>query len=600
MLLLSIVTMSKEKDVARTEHSSTSYRPFLLIAILVLTLTIIRTYAQYQYAQGSTYYMVYGRVKDIEGNPLGYVTVTFYDSSGAFVTREKTLLGGEFSVLLPSGTYRIQIEKKGYESKLLTVSVKNSVDLGEIVLDYALCLSIPQTYIRMSALSEASIPVSIENKGSEEESVLISIEAPEDWKVGVYSGSAEVVNLNLSPGSIQSLTLRIQPSYDAQGFYNVTVRISDSNTREKTILVCVEETDLQILSSTYPVTQTTPGSTVVFDLTIRNVLTKRFTGTLSLVLPSGWSGSITKSDGSSLYGVSLGAGESVNARVKLEVPRDEAPQEYEAIVLLKTQAFESKLPLRIAVIKGTIAIKLYVNTPYVDAYAGGTARYPILIENRGSSDGVVDISIIGLPSGYSWLIKDDSGNALSKVYLKAGESKNINLFVQIPPLAEPDVIPIALETKSGDSTDRLTLSLGILGSYSISYLTQNFYCETTAGESVTFQIEAKNTGYSSLSNLLLEISDVPSGFSVKVSPDLVPLLKPQESTVFTITITSDADVSPGDYYINLNLKADQSQTSTRSLHIYVKQRGEVVLIGVLIIVIMAAATFMIYRRYGRR
>ncbi|MBO3840373.1 MAG: NEW3 domain-containing protein [Thermoproteota archaeon] len=592
--------MNIKENVIKTKHRAPSYRFLLPTIIFAFILPTIQIHAQHQSIQQPTYYTVYGRVKDVKGNPLGYAAITVYDASGAFVTETRTFSGGGFSVMLQSGTYRIQIEKEGYERKPLAVSVSNDIDLGEIILDYALGLSMPQTYIRMEAFSEASIPLSIENKGSGEESITISIEAPREWNVGVYSGSAEVVNLTLSPGSVQSLTLKIQPPYTAQGIYNLTVRISGSTVRERTIVVYVKETDLQILSSTYPMTQATPGSTVVFDLTIRNVLAKRFTGVLLLILPDHWSGGIIKSDGSSIQGVSLGVGESVNAKVKLEVPDYEIPQEYEATVLLRATDFESKLSFKIIVVKGAPKLKLYANTPYVDAYAGNTARYLIMIENRGSSDGVVNISVKGLPSGYGWLIKDDSGNVLSKVYLKAGESKNLNLFVNIPPLAEPNIIPITLEANSEDSAERLSLSLGILGFYSISYVTQNFYCEATAGESIVFQVEAKNTGYSSLSNLILGVSDIPDGFSVKVSPELVSLLKPQESAVFSLTITGDADVSPGDYYITLSLKADQSQAPARSLHVYVKQKGETVLIGVVIVVIMAAATFMIYRRYGRR
>ncbi|MEM1553383.1 MAG: NEW3 domain-containing protein [Thermoproteota archaeon] len=584
----------------KIEHGMVSHGFLLLLIVLTSILPVIQIYAQRQYVQEPTYYTVYGRALDVEGNPLGYATVTVYDTSGAFVAKTKTLLSGGFSITLQSGTYRIQIEKEGYESKLIAVSVNNYVDLGEVILDYALRLSIPQVYIKVEAFSEVNVPLSIENKGSGEETLTISTKAPEGWEVSVCSGSAEVINLTLSPGSVQSLTLKIQPPYNAQGIYNITVRISGSITRERTILVYVKEPNIQILSSTYPIVRTVPGSTVVFDLTIKNVLTKRFTGTLSLILPDNWSGIIIRSDGSSLQGVSLGVGESINAKVKLEIPADEIPKEYETIVLLKTAIFESKLPLKIIVVKGTPKLKLYANIPYVDAYAGSTAKFPITVENRGDSDGIVNISVRGLPSGYSWLVKDESGNVLSKIYLKTGESKNLNLFVNIPPLAEPNIILITLEASSGDSVERLNLSLGILGSYTISYITQNFYCETTAGESITFQVEAKNTGYSSLSNLILGVSDVPDGFSVKVSPELVSLLKPQESAVFSLTVTSDADVSPGDYYITLSLKADQSQAPARSLHVYVKQRGETVIIGVLIVVIMVAATFMIYRRYGRR
>ncbi|MEM2929508.1 MAG: NEW3 domain-containing protein [Thermoproteota archaeon] len=544
---------------------------------------------------------VFGVVKDVEGNPLGHVAVVIYDSSGAFITKIWTLLNGYFAISLDPGIYRIQLEKKGYEGKTITVSLNRpSVDLEEIILGYSFRISISQTYLKVKSFSEVNIPLSIENKGSLEETITVLVEAPDGWDAGLYSGSAEIVNLTLSQGSVQSLDLKIQVPYNVQGLYSLKIRVLGSIIQEKTVSLYVEKASLQILTSTYPIAQAQPGSTVVFDLTVRNVLSERLTGTISLELPAGWTGSVVKNDGSVLYGVSLGSGESVNVRAKIDVPVDVASGSYETTVFFKTKDFDSTFPLTVIVVKGVPKLKLRTDTPYVDAYSGGTANYLIEVENIGDSDGVVSISLTGLPSGYNWVVKDSSGSVVSKLYAKAGEVKKLNMIVSIPPLAEPDLLSIVLEANTNSSIDRLNLGLGILGWYSVTYVTQNFYCETTAGDPIVFQIEVKNTGYSSLSNLKLDVSDVPSGFNIKIDPSIVSLLKPQENAVFSLTITSDADISAGDYYANLSLKADQSQAVTRSIHIYVKQRGEVVLIGVLIVVIMVGAMLLIYRRYGRR
>jgi uncharacterized membrane protein len=546
-------------------------------------------------------YTVSGVVKDINGNPLSYMTLVIYDASGGFLTRTITFSGGGFIVNLSPGTYKIQIEEKGYESKSVMVSVSNSpVDLGEITLDYALKILLSQTYLRVKSFSTLTIPLSVENKGSEEEALTILVEAPSGWDAGVYSGSAEVVNLTLSPGALQNLELKVNIPYNAQGLHRVVVKALGSTAPEKTVSIYVEKNDIQVLSSTYPFLQATPGSTVSFDIVVKNVLTERLTGVLTVSLPDGWSGSILKSDETSLYGVSLEPSQYVNAKLRINVPAEEAEGDYGVTLCFKTTEFESTLSLRVNVVKGAPSLRLFTSTPYVDAYAGSTASYVIEVENNGNADGVVSIEVIGLPAGYNWMVRDDSGNVISKFYLRAGEEKRLNIIVSIPPLAEPSFIPMTLEASSEGSVEVLSLGLGIIGKYSISYVTQNFYCETTAGDSIVFQVEAKNTGYSSLSNLMLTASDIPDGFSVKISPDIVSLLKPQESAVFSLAITSDADVSPGDYYITLTLEADQSQTTARSLHVYVKQKGETILTGVLIVVIMAAATFLIYRKYGRR
>ena len=597
-MLLSVVVTMKTEDVRgkSTAKAETSIRRQIQLITLIIML------ASYQLIPifGESY-MILGSVKDVNGNPLSNVAVTIYDYSGAFITRIWTLANGGFAISLDRGTYRVQLEKKGYECKTITVSLNRpSVDLGELILDFSPKVSISQTYLKVESFSEVSTPVSIENSGSEEETVRILVEAPEGWEAGVYSGSVEILNLTLSRGSVQNLNLKMKIPYNAQGFYNVKIIVLGSIIQEKTVSLYVERKNLQILASTYPVAQAQPGSTVTFDLTLRNVLSERLTGAISLSSPAGWTGTVVKSDGTVLYGVSLGSGESVNIKVKIDVPLDTVPGSYEATVLFKTKDFDSTFPLTIMVVKGSPRLRLRTDTPYVDAYAGGIANYPIEVENTGDSEGVVSINLIGVPSGYNWIMKDSSGSVISKLYVKAGETKKLNVIISIPPLAEPDVLSIVLEASVNGFVGRLNLGLGILGWYSVTYVTQNFYCESTAGETIVFQVEVKNTGYSSLSNLKLDVSDIPSGFSIKVEPSLVSLLKPQENAVFSLTITSDADISAGDYYVTLSLKADQSQAATRSLHIYVKQRGEVMLIGALIVVIMVGAMLLIYRRYGRR
>jgi len=540
---------------------------------------------------------------DVNGNPLSAVTVTIYDSSGSYVATTQTLLGGDFSVSLARGTYRLQLEKRGYEDKSITFNVPRdygSIDLGDTVLDYGLKLSVTLTYLRVNCLSEVNIPMTVENRGSQDEPVQLSIRTPAGWTAGAYSGEDEVLNMTLSPGETQSLVLDVAIPYSSSGLYAVTLTASGSTIQECEVSFYVDKTDPQILTARYPISQATPGSTVAFDLAIKNVLTKRFTGLVSVVLPAGWTGSIVGEDGSGLYGISLDPGESVNAKVEADIPADEALGDREIAVYVEAGDFESSLQLGVVVVRGAPQPKLSTDTPYVDAYAGRTAGYSIDVENAGNAEGIVSINVTGLPAGYSWTIKDSAGNVLSKLYLKSGDSKTLSLTISVPPLAEPDIKSFTLEASVGEAVSRLSLGLGILGYYSISYVTQDFYLESTAGASGVFQVVVKNTGYSSLSNVELGTADVPSQFSVGVEPSVVLLLKPQESATFTLTVTTDADINAGDYYITLNVTADQSEISARSLHVYVKQSGEVAYIGAGIAIALAAALYLIYRKYGRR
>lgn len=574
------------------------------LVVVMMTFSILSpaVFGQVQSATSSG--GVYGWVKDINGNPLGGVTATLYDSSGSFLATMQTLIGGDFSFgSLSRGSYKIQLEKKGYEGESIAFSLPRDnslVDLGDAVLDYGLKLSVALTYLRVNSLSDVNVPVIVQNIGSDDEPLQFVTQAPAGWIAGVYSGANEVLNMTLSPSDSESLVLEVAIPYSSAGLYAVNVTAAGVTTQECEVWFYVNKTDLQILTARYPITQATPGSTVDFDLTVKNVLTKRFTGLVSIVMPSNWTGSIVGEDGSNLYGVSLDPSESVSARVEADVPTSEAPGEREITVQLTGADFESSLQLVVEVVSGAAVPKLSTDTPYVDAYAGQTAVYSIDVGNTGNGDGILSLNVTGLPAGYSWTIKDSAGNVLSKLYLKPSDSKTLSITISVPPLTEPDIKSFTLQAGVGGAVSQLNLGLGILGYYSISYVTQDFYLESTAGASGTFQVMVKNTGYSSLSNMKLTVSDVPSEFSVAVDPSVVLTLAPQETATLTLTVTTNADVNAGDYYITLGIAADQAQISARSLHVYIQQSSEFAYIGAGIAIVLAVALYAIYRRYGRR
>ncbi|MGQ9597467.1 MAG: carboxypeptidase-like regulatory domain-containing protein [Thermoproteota archaeon] len=87
-----IVTMSMINS-ARTGAKNKNYpHEFIILAITLLTSSIIPIHGQFSGPQDTASYTVFGAVKDVNGNPLSYATVTVYDTSGAFVAKTQTLL----------------------------------------------------------------------------------------------------------------------------------------------------------------------------------------------------------------------------------------------------------------------------------------------------------------------------------------------------------------------------------------------------------------------------------------------------------------------------------------------------------------------------
>lgn len=542
-----------------------------------------------------------GRIIDINGNPVGGVRVEAY-SGQSLVEKTHTSANGYFSISLASGAYELILEKEGYEARSITISPQSvgHRDLGNIILDYSLKFSVSRLKIRVKSMSEVGIQVTLRNKGSKDELVNIEVDAPRGWEAGIYSDSTQVWRLKLFPGETQSLTLVLRIPFNASGEYLIKTRAIGSIVQEEEISVQVDKEEPQIFVANQLSVQGLCGSSVNFELVIKNPLKKRLTSQISISAPEGWEASVSREDGKRLYDFSLDPGEYLRAVLKVSIPEHAQPGRYEVKIQASSQEFPSLQSFYIMVARGIFNPKVYTETPYVEAYAGSSASFPIDVENTGSSDGIISINVTQLPVGYSWKLSDPSGNILSKVYLKPNEKKKLNLVIDVPPLEEPRTIPFLLEAYTAEYSSRLSLTLGILGFYSMSYETRSFYIETTAGSESSFLIEVKNNGYSALTNVKPVLTSLPEKFKVEYTPELVPLLKPQERAVFTLKIKTDADVNAGDYFVSFKVKSDQYSLPERDIRIFIKQRIEMLVIGILIIVALLILLYMVRRRYGRR
>jgi len=582
---------------------------------LVLLLLLMLVVAPLSHAQRGKV-SVYGRVVDPEGRPIGGAEVSIYSAGsaggiGAFVLRTVTSSTGSFTAMLDPGVYTAVFDKIGYERREFTFIVPSEASyqqLGDIILGYSLALTPQVEIVETKCLSVVTVPVTLHERGSREERVLFEVKAPEGWSAALLLDDVAVRALTLSPGQSQTLKLRVEIPFNASGTYNVTLTATGYTVQRRVITFYVKHSDPRLLVTTSPFIRVVPGSTASFEVTLSNTLGREVTALLSVSAPGGWAVSLVDAaSGSPLTGVSLKPGDALRLRVVVSPPSSTPMGNYTVAVLLRgvEPYFVSQLQTTLIVAKGQPLIRLQTDTPHLDTYAGQSASFPVTVKNLGDGDGEVDLRITGLPTGFTWQIRDVAGNVVSRLYLRAGEERQVRVVVSVPPLAEPTAVSLTLEANASGSTHSLRLSLGVLGSYSLSYETQNFYVENTAGQSSVFQVIVKNTGYSSLTNLKLETFSVPKGFRVTVSPDVVLVLKPQETASFTVTITTQSDVSAGDYYILLRPSADQLTPDqvtalTRALHVYVKPSGTAVYIGVMALLVLVALTFIVYRRYGRR
>lgn len=530
---------------------------------------------------------------------------TAFDSNNAVAASAMTDATGRFWLALPPGTYTLKLSKLGYVDKTLTFSITRQTfyaDLGAIVTDYSLSISLPLTFIELPALSSASIPISLSNKGPSTEKISVSVDRSCDLDVGVYAGGVKVSGLSLGPGDSQTLALRVKAPYMEPAVCAITLRFLDSITHERGLTVAIVKEPLQLVSSALASVRAAPGSMLGVPVRISNRLSDSFTARLSVELPGGWSGVVKDAAGNIVSSVSLNPGESVQATLHLSIPRAAEPGSYSITLTLigASPYFIDSATLTVSVAMEAPILRISAATPHVDAYAGKSAKYQVALANFGGADCLARFNVTGLPQGYAWSIADPQGNVLTQAYLPAGGSTTLLLTVSVPPLAEPGTLSFKLTVEAPLTRDEVALSLGVLGRYAVSFVTQNFYLETTPGSTASFQLSVSNTGYSSLTNVALTATSVPEGFSVSIEPRTILLLKPGENGAFTVTVAADHTLDAGDYYVTLTLKADQLDSISRDLHVHVRAVGGPAYAAAAIIAVLIAAAALIYRWLGRR
>ncbi|MEM0094172.1 MAG: NEW3 domain-containing protein [Thermofilum sp.] len=575
-----------------------------LLVVLASALTSLSQPSTSAEAQGSVGVM--GYVVSRDGKPVAGVEVIVYDSNNVVVASTSTSADGFFTVPLMPGTYTLKLSKQGYVEKSIAFTVSKTTyytaNLGTIVLDYALSVSLPITALQLSALGTATVPVTVSNKGPATENLTIELSGNCSLDVKLYSGSAPVNSLSLGPGETVSLTLKVKAPYMQPAVCSIFAMFSGSTTQVRNLLVSVVQQPLGLLSSQLEALKAAPGSVLQIPLKISNPLSDPVRAALEISTPPGWGAVVKDATGTIIAQLRLDSGAFTQATLMLSVPREASPGTYPITLTLRgvDPYFIEKLTINVTVASSTPALRLTTPTPFVNTYAGKTAQYQLSLSNLGDSDCVASVAVSGLPQGYTWALKDAQGNVVSQVYLPAGGSLNLYLAVSVPPLAEPGAVSFQVSVTAGSTGDSLGLSLGILGSYKLSYVTQNFYVEMLPGSTSTFQVTVRNDGYSSLTNVKLSVASAPSGFTASVSPQNVLLLKPGNTTTFTVSVTADPTVDAGDYYISLVLSADQVDAQSRDLHVFVKPPSTPAYYAVLAAALLLAGVVLAFRKFGRR
>jgi hypothetical protein len=165
------------------------------------------------------------------------------------------------------------------------------------------------------------------------------------------------------------------------------------------------------------------------------------------------------------------------------------------------------------------------------------------------------------------------------VVMKCVNQSNIKksfFFYMHPKTLKNKVTPI--ETCNEEGQHEISASIRLFNRTWISSYNQFFINKTytelhftipkaidvNPGESKIFDLQINNTGNSTLHNLKLIISEIPTEW-VQISPQTVPEIRPTELSVFLVNITTPKNTEAQEFVVGISAAADESLTRNEAI-----------------------------------
>lgn len=367
------------------------------------------------------------------------------------------------------------------------------------------------------------------------------------------------------------------------------------------------------LTTQYPAVTADPGSTVEFPvLAITDVATRV---DLSATAPDGWTVRM-RGGGSTVSAVNttetpLSEGSTTTQivgrfDVEIDVPTTVAPGLNHVVITGRTAAgVTATLSLDLTVESQTPgAVSLTTRFPDLRGSTSTAFTYNVLLNNDTNQQLTFGLDTQG-PAGWTVEAKPAAGQDATTTTVDAGSNTTINVTVDPPSDAQAGVYDIKIIAQGGAEPVELDLTVEITGSYSLALNTvdERLNATATAGAKSTLELVVINTGSAPLAAVRLTATP-PRGWTITFDQETIPVIQPgAEAAVRVVaTIEPGGNAVAGDYALTFRATSGEESSATDTIDVRTtvdtSPIGLVIGIGVLIAV--AAGLFFVFQRYGRR
>ncbi|GGA37481.1 NEW3 domain-containing protein [Paenibacillus physcomitrellae] len=263
------------------------------------------------------------------------------------------------------------------------------------------------------------------------------------------------------------------------------------------------------------------------------------------------------------------------------------------------KADQASLPLVVNVSEqGTFKTEFTLDQANMEGYSDSTFTYSAVLRNRTLQKQTYALSA-GAEDGWDVRFQLDS-NSVTSVEVDPNSEKTISIQVKPPEQVKAGTYKIPLSATSGDTTANASIEAVVTGTYDMKFSTSDDVLSTDvkAGAERKLTLVVQNTGSAELQDLSFS-SNTPTDWSVSFEPSSINSIAPGESKQVQATIKSSSKALSGDYVVSLTASS-ASKSANADIRVTVKSSVLWGWVGILIILIVIAGIYYLFRKFGRR
>ena len=359
------------------------------------------------------------------------------------------------------------------------------------------------------------------------------------------------------------------------------------------------------ISTPYPGTTVTAGKTVTFALTLDNVGMMPLNAEVYVsdsTLPNGWLSHFT-GGGNEVSRVYVRADDSATVSLALDIPADTNEGDYSVSVTAEAFGAFDTLQLSLHVSETEVTQGLF-KSQFAELQGGASTTFSFNADltNSSAEDRYYSLSA-DTPEGWQVSFRPASASSdIASLTIPAGQSQGLTISTKPPVDVKAGEYTIPCVAVSAADSMALDLKVIITGSYSLLLGTKDgrLNADAQAGTESPVTLVLVNNGSTDLANIALTSSNLGNGWAIRFDqPNIENLAAGASLEVIAYILPPAGKAVTGDYLATISAETQQAKANL-DLRVAVKTSTLWGLVAIIIIVLLAAGLYLVFRKFGRR